>query len=305
MKLLLACCLPALCAFAGSDYSQDYAELKQKVAADKMDAHLADWRKSQPENPDAWILSANWFFEQAQSESISITNKLAGKGDFAVTDPKTGKQAGSISTGSRSDPEKMKAATEALREALTRWPQRLDIHCGLAHMFETSDAWSAELATLRALAVATREHAGKLRWCHDEPLDAPDAAFVAGKLHSYALHQFEKESPETDARFHQVAQLIVATFPDSAIGHNDLAVFHGVTKNWREAQKALEAAAKVAPDDALVWANIGDNSLRLGDPKRARSAYEKVITLDSDPRMAAHAKAALAKLSGGKSGKKK
>lgn len=281
---------------AGADYSGDYAALKKKVPADQMEAHLAHWRTSQPEDPDAWILSANWSFEQAQSESIAVTTQPAREGDLAVTDPKTGKTVGSLSTSTRADPERLKTATGLLREAAKRWPQRLDIHCGLAHMLEASGAWGEQLDAMRALLAAVREHPGKLRWCHGEPLDAPESAFVASKLHSYALHQFEKETPETDARFHTVAKLIVASFPDSALGHNDLAIFHGLKKNWRAVQTALEAAAKAAPEDALVWANLGDNSVRLSNAKRARTAYEKVIALNSDLRMVTHAQAGLAKL---------
>jgi tetratricopeptide (TPR) repeat protein len=296
MKALLLWICAAVSVFAADDYRAAYAKLKEQVPDDKMEALLEHWREADPDNPDAWILSANWFFEKAQSENVSVTTKTAQKGDFVVTDPKTGKAVGSISSEVAFDPKRISAATGFLRAALERWPHRVDIRCGLAHMLETTHAWDEEFEVLRALAEAPGKYPGRLRWCYDEPLDAPESDFIAEKLHSYALHQFQRETPETDEHFHQVAKLIAEAFPNVAYGHNDLAVFHGLTKNWAAAQAPLETAAKVAPKDALVWSNLGDNCARLGDFKRAREAYGKVIELDADPELTAHAKEELAKL---------
>jgi hypothetical protein len=303
MKTLLVWVCAAATAFAGGDYRAAYTKLKQEVPADKMEAHLKQWRETEPDNPDAWILSANWFFEKAQSEGIVISAKPAGKEDFVVSDPKTGKAVGSISSSPTYDPKRTSAATGFLRSALERWPHRVDIHCGLTHMLETTGAWKEQLEALRGLVEATRKYAGKLRWCHDEPLEEAEGSFVAGKLHSYALHQFHRETPEGDAHFHKLATLLAEAFPNEALGHNDLAVFYGLSRNWKAAQKPLEAAARVAPDDALVWSNLGDNCIRLGDQKRARAAFEKVIELNSDPKLTAHAKTELEKLNTGAKGR--
>ena len=55
-------------------------------------------------------------------------------------------------------------------------------------------------------------------------------------------------------------------------------------------------AVEVAPGDALVWANLGDNSVKLGDPAQARTAYEKVIALKPDASFVKQAKEGLADL---------
>lgn len=217
---------------SASDYVGDFERLKADVPAKKMESHLADWRKREADNPDAWILSANWFFEQASA--VTISTKKPEAGDLALVDPKTGETKGSIGTG-EFDAVMTNHAAGFLREAITRWPNRLDLHCGLAHMMQESGQWEAEMAALRALAQAARTHAGKLRWCHDEALEVSDQEFLAKQLHSSALVQFRKETAEGDTHFREIAQLIIEACPGQAQGHNDLAVFHGLSQNWAAA----------------------------------------------------------------------
>src|SRR5262249_15718497 len=116
---------------------------------------------------------------------------------------------------------------------------------------------------------------------------------LADKLHSFARQQFELETKASDQRFFEIAQMTVRACPKSAKGYNDVAVYNGLTKNWKAAQPALEKGVEVAPGDALVWLNLGDNCVRLGKTDAARKAYQQVVELKTDDRLI---KAALEKL---------
>ena len=59
MKAVFSALLMFAATLGAGDYKKDFADLKAKVAKEKMDAHLADWRAREPENPDAWIHSSN------------------------------------------------------------------------------------------------------------------------------------------------------------------------------------------------------------------------------------------------------
>ena len=300
MKAMLAALLLAAGALHASDYSQDYKALKEKVGKENMDKTLADWRKLDPGNPDAWIHSANWAMEQA--DGIAIRSKKGPllpegeykaelRGDQIVVLGPDGKPAADI-VGDRSRVGIAQAAAY-LSAALKKWPYRADIHCGLATVYARGEMWPAHTAALRAFVDAAHGQKGKLRWCHDEPLGEPEDVFLAEKLHSFAAEQFQMENKAADQRFFEIAQILVRACPKSPMGYNDIAVYHGLTKNWKAAQPVLEKAASVAPDDALVWMNLGDNCVRLGKTDAGRKAYQHVIELRSDDKLVKDAESKL------------
>ena len=267
-----------------STYSADYTRLKKKVAAEKMEDYLEEWRKREPGNPDSYILSANWYFEQTMNV-ISLTTKPPAGKDFGLRDQK-GNVVGSVSSGSA---EGANQAAEFLRAALQRWPERFDIHCGVAHMMQETSQWDAEMDALRNAAAAVKASGGKLRWCHADQIAPPLDEFVASKFHSFALRQYERENEDGMKRMQAIAELLVEVAPNRPEGYNDLAAVKGTSEDWAGMQALLEKAVAVAPRDGLVWLNLGDNSVRLGRTDRAREAYRHVlkITKDKDSRRAA------------------
>ena len=306
MKAMLAAAFLMAATLHASDYQADYAALKAKVGREHLEQHLAEWRKSEPDNPNAWILSANWALDEAD---VAIVDRGEGatlppgnyklemrEGKVVVIDAK-GKVAGGIVP----DPAQAGIVKAAwfISEALKKWPHRADLHCGLATVYARGAFWPEHVAALRGFVNAARSQAGKLRWCHDAPLDAPEDVFLADKLHSFARQQFDHESKGADQRFFEIAQMTARACPKSPKGYNDLAAYHGLSENWKAAQFLLERAAKVAPDDALVWMNLGDNSQRLGRAEVARNAYQHVIDLQSNPALVKDAQAKLEALGKG------
>lgn len=294
--LLLALALHA------SDYDADYQKLIHDVPSEQMEKHLADWRTREPDNPDAWIHSANWFFNQSRVTEMDIGGKPLPADTFVLEevdgkiiarDAKTKRKLGQVNSTTRYEEKAARTAITLLRDAVKRWPQRLDIHCGIAHILTELGALGEVRDALTLMTTQARELRGKLRWCHDEVLGKSEEVFLAEKLQGFALQMFDRQTGPADHIFFQIATLMATELPALPHGFNNLAVYHGLQKDWPAAQKALEQAAIVAPDDALVWANLGDNSVRLKLKTRARECYERVLQLEPDH---AEARKALGKL---------
>ena len=303
MKAVLSALLMSAATLSAGDYKKDYAELKAKVAKEKMDLHLADWRAREPENPDARILSSNWTLEQANGVEMRGKNgKILPQGDYKMEMQgeriiilgKDGKPVGEMVNNV--NPAGVRKAAGFLGEALKKWPHRADIHCGLATIYQRDGFWNEHVDALRAFAKSTGEQKGKLRWCHDEAVGQPEEEFVADKLHSFAMRQYERENPDGDRRFLEIGKLLVETCPKSAKGYNDVAIGYGLAKDWKAVQPVQEKAAEIAPEDSIVWMNLGDNSVRLGNKPAARKAYERVLELKPDPEMLMDVREKLAKL---------
>ena len=142
MKAVLSALLIFAAPLCAGEYQKDFADLKAKVPKEKMDAHLADWRTREPENPDAWILSSNWTLEQADGVEMRGKNgkklpegdyKMEMQGERIIIVGKDGKPVGEMV--SAMNPDGVRKAAGFLGEALKKWPHRADIHCGLATIF--------------------------------------------------------------------------------------------------------------------------------------------------------------------------
>jgi hypothetical protein len=108
-------------AASGREYARRYRQLLDQHAEGQIEPLLTEWREKAPDDPDAWITSANYYFNQRQ---VMLSMKKPGPGDITLTDKRTGK-VGSISF--EQDKPGMKRAAELLQEATTKFPEHLAI----------------------------------------------------------------------------------------------------------------------------------------------------------------------------------
>ncbi len=274
---------------SGQAYAARYDQLKDQHAEAEIEPLLTEWREKAPDDPDAWITSANYYFNQRQ---VAISTKKAGPSDFKLTDKK-GKQAGSISF--EQDKENMKRAADLLQEASTKFPDRLGIWCGLAFIYQESGDFDNELSTLKKLVAYAREHPAQLKW-EGKPLNEPADEFVAEKLHSYGQYYEKKENPEDDKRWFQISTLAMEQYPNHAEGYIDGAGYWADIGEWQKARELLEKAHETNPKSLDALLGLGKVSVEMKDFASARKYFEEVLKLQSSGAYAQEAKEALRKL---------
>jgi tetratricopeptide (TPR) repeat protein len=271
-------------------YSARYDQLIDQHAEAQIEPLLTEWREKAPDDPDAWITSANYYFNQRQ---VNISTKKAGQGDFKLTDKKTGKEAGSISF--EQTKENVKRAADILQEATTKFPDRLGIWCGLAFIYQESGDFDNELATLKKMVAYAREHPAQLKW-EGEPLKEPADKFVAEKLHEYGLYYEKKQNAEDDKRWFQISTLATEQYPNDAEGFNDAAGYWVDIQEWQKARELLEKAHQINPKSVGALINLGNVSVEMKDFSGARKYYEEALKLEPNGQYAQEAKEALRKL---------
>ena len=164
---------------SGRNYARRYRELLDQHKESEKEALLAEWRAKAPDDPDAWINSANYYFNQRQ---MRIEMRSPSPGDITMTDKRTGKVA---AITEEVDKPGMKQAIDLLEEATTKFPDHLDIWCGLAFMYQENGDFDNELSTLKKMVAYAREHPTQLKWLKGAPLGAP-AGNRTGVLESAA-----------------------------------------------------------------------------------------------------------------------
>ena len=275
---------------SGQEYAHRYRQLLDQHAEGQIEPLLTEWREKAPDDPDAWITSANYYFNQRQT---NISAKKPGPGDITLTDKKTGKLAGSISfeqvEGSR------KRAADLLQEATTKFPDRLGIWCGLAFIYQESGDFDNELSTLKKMVAYAREHPTKLMW-EGESLKEPVDKFIAQKLHEYGQYYEKKENPADDKRWFQIATLATEQYPNNPEGFNDAAGYWADIGEWQKARESVEKAHQIDPKSVGALLNLGNISVQMKDFTGARKYFEEAVKLDPNGQYGREAKDALRKL---------
>jgi tetratricopeptide (TPR) repeat protein len=289
-------------AVAADGYRQRFEALETKkdnTAAEKL---LAEWLAKAPGDPAAYVAGANHYFNRSRDVPLVISTAPAGEGGLTLKSDATGKNAGSINPG---EPDKALAAraVDLLRQATTRFPDRLDIWFGLAYLQQESRDWDGEVATLRAAVAAAVARPAAMRWEDGAPLPEPAERFIPRSLHEYARFHLERgNAAEPMARATAIATLASESYPRHPYAFNTLAAIHYAHGDSRGALDYLQKAHDLAPDDMLVLFNLARTAGELGDTKRAQEGFEAVVAKSKDREIVRDARAELKKLRAKKRG---
>jgi tetratricopeptide (TPR) repeat protein len=275
---------------SGQEYAHRYRQLVDQHAERQIEPLLTEWREKAPDDPDAWITSANYYFNQRQ---MRIEMKEPKPGDITVTDKRTGK-VGTIVH--EVDKPGMKRAVDLLQEATAKFPDHLDIWCGLAFFYQESGDFDNELSTLRKMVAYSREHPAQLKWLKGEPLGEPADKFVPDKLHEYGLYYEKKENAEDDKRWYQIATLATEQYPNDPQGFKDAASYWADIGEWQKARESFEKAHQLDPKSVVALIALGQVSVEMKDFASAQKYYEEALKLEPNGQYAQTAKEALQKL---------
>jgi tetratricopeptide (TPR) repeat protein len=275
---------------SGQEYAHRYRQLLDQHAEAQIEPLLTEWREKAPDDPDAWITSANYYFNQRQ---MRIEMKEPRPGDITVTDPRTGKVGTIIH---EEDKPGMKQAVDLLQEATTKFPDHLDIWCGLAFFYQDSGDFDNELSTLKKMVAYAREHPTQLKWLKGEPLSEPADKFVPDKLHEYGLYYEKKENAEDDKRWFQISTLATDQYPNDPQGFKDAAGYWADIGEWKKARELFEKAHQLDPKSVGTLIGLGQISAEIKDFVSARKYYEDALKLEPNGEYAQTAKEALGKL---------
>ncbi len=275
---------------SGQEYARRYRQLLDQHAEEQIEPLLTEWREKAPDDPDAWITSANYYFNQRQT---NISTKKPGPGDITLTDKK-GKLTGSISF--EQNKTDMKRAADLLQEATTKFPDHLDIWCGLAFMYQESGDFDNELSTLKKMVAYTREHPAQLKWLKGEPLSEPADKFVPEKLHEYGSYYEKKENAEDAKRWFQISTLASQQYPSDVNVWIDVGGYYADMGEWKNAIDSFEKARSLNPKSQMILVNLARFSLELKDNAGARKYFEEGLSVDPKGEYAQEAKEALRKL---------
>jgi tetratricopeptide (TPR) repeat protein len=284
------------CRASARDFQQQWEKLARDGTEGQIDRLVEDWKAAEPNNPEVYVSAANYYFRKAQQGGIQISRKSPEEGDFLVSDPESGDVVGSLGVASAIDSAVASRAAGMLREATVKFPERLDIWFGLAHIHQELDNFDAQYAAVEGALEYATAHPTALKWQGGEPLSEDPAQFIPDAVQAYLSHYFRRGTAEDDERFLRLAKLVAGCYPQHPYPVNSLAAYHAAREEWANALPFLEKAHALDPDDPLIMMNLGMVHSRLDDNAKARAYYERVLASDADDEILEQAREKLAEL---------
>lgn len=289
--------LAATCAVAQSarDYASEADSLMSYPDSLKAVALFRDWHAARPDDPEGYVAEANYWFARAYHPGVAVTTKPPEGGDLSLTDS-TGNVAGSLSEDDRYDEELAQRAAGVLDPAIRRFPRRLDLYFGQAHIYEAIGDFDSERRALYAAVEEALAHPAEMRWTNGDTLASPAHEFVPGAVHSYATHYAEQATDLGNQHFAELTRLGVWAYPRDVRLLNDMAAVYLLANDPRSALPWLLKANAADTTDALVVANIGHVYQQLGDFPRARDYTSRVLRMTDDEQLLNEARRRLEEL---------
>jgi len=275
----------------GEDFAVKLKAMSPSSPAQDIQAFIKDSYEANQNDPAYYVASANYWWNLSLEPNIST--KPSEKGDFVVADPKTGKEVGSMSTEGRVNPQVPENAVQLLREALKRFPNRIDIGMGLAYMLRELDKQKDCLDVLLQVLHDAEKNPAELQWKSGEPLPKPPNIYIPELMQGYTGSFYRLETKEGDALCHSLCEAIIHAYPDHPYAYNIIAALCSANKDDQGCAKYLLIAYQKAPNDSIVILNLANTYRRLGDKKEAERYYKLVLASKPSEDIKAEAEASL------------
>jgi len=272
----------ALSPAGAGDFRERFDEAARTENDAQVDQAVAAWQAAEPQNAESFVKAANYYFAKARRQLIQMYRNPPQKGDWALRDPKSGKVIGSIGPEVVLDPVAASRATDILREATRRFPERLDIWFGLVYIHKESGDFDALYSTLEESINYARDHSTALKWEDGRPLEKDPSHFIPEYAQTHIKDYLTGETPEDEERGLRLAKLLAASYPKHPYPLNSIAVYYAEKKDWTQAVSYFEKAHELDPRDAIIMCNLGMIYAELNENAKARAYFEKVIASDAE-----------------------
>jgi len=238
----------------------------------KIKSLLAEWERSNPNDPELYTAASNFYFSTSQKEVVSLERNQKSGESIQLTDS-TGKVAGYLNSNLSYDPTRLTKSLSYLNKGIEKFPSRLDIRFGKCFILgEIEDYKSFTSEIIKAIEYSNTIKNNWL-WTENKKLDDAENSML-GSVYSYLKQLYETEDDSLLENIKQIGGLAIKYYPANVEILSITAVAHTLTKSYDEAIKYLQMAEKINPKDFIVLNNIAECFKRKGDKENAIKYFQ-------------------------------
>ena len=189
----------------------------------------------------------------------------------------------------------IKQSIEILRQAVAKYPERLDIRVGISQLHAMNEDYEGLLKNYEEILryAASKDFKG-LMVSKGRPAPDPKESLSNDMHHYYAEYSRRTENPDDKLAF-RFAETATKYFPKDVRAWNNLCAEYAQQNNYPKAIESLMKAHELDKKDPIVLMNLAHLFVSSKKPKEAIVYYQKVVDL-KDPDFSEEAESEIEKL---------
>ena len=272
-KIITVLILATFCNLVlGQSNYEKFKKLSKDNDTTRIKSLLAEWEKSNPNDPELYTSGFNYYFSKSKQEIISIDKAKHGKESFQFTDS-TGKVAGYLSSDLGYNPDKLNKALDYGNKGIEKFPNRLDLRFGKCYVLGEI----ADYDNFTTEIIKTVEYSNTIKnnwlWTENKKLDDAEN-FMLGAIQTYLRQLYDTEDDILLENMIRIGDVTLKYYPNNIEILSTTAVASTLTKNYDKALIYLKQAEKLNPKDFIVLNNIARSYNLKGDKENAIKYYE-------------------------------
>jgi tetratricopeptide (TPR) repeat protein len=287
-KAIVVIVLSVLANSAAADITEEQlARAMQLISDENYDSAFAliqEFKRANPEDPEYFVLSINYYFMKSQHCSIEIApGEPKDNEPTLIIEDSVGATVAHLKDHTDYNLDTLNLGLEILRRGLTMYPTRLDMHFGLVHVCEESGLLNEMALALRTILELGASVKGDWLWTQSEPLQEDPATFILENVQTRIGRLFEQDSPLADSVAVALSEALTKHYPNSAYGHSNLGYFFQIKGDLEKSISHYTKALVIDSTDAIVLANLAQLNEDVGRVSSAIQFYEQLLrvgTLD-------------------------
>lgn len=267
--LLLLYSLPLLA--AAQTNQEQFKKFFKENDSIKIKSLLAEWEKTNPDDPELYVSAINFYFLNSRQEIISLDREQKSKEGFQLTDS-SGKVAGYVNSNTGYDTEKLSKAIAYANRGIDKFPNRLDIRFGKCYILQQIGDW--DNFTKEIIRTIAYSQANKNNWVWKDNKPQPDGEnFFLETIQTYLRELYDTEDDNLLPNMIAIGEASLQYYHNSVEIFSTTAVALMLTKNYDKAIDYLKQAEKLNPKDFIVLNNIAQGYKLKGDKANAIKYY--------------------------------
>jgi tetratricopeptide (TPR) repeat protein len=244
--------------FSFTSHAMDKSVFKSMM--DKLDAKdfpsvekfLDKEKESLRQDPEYHVILLNYAYAK-RNNTLIVAKGKPKEGDIVFGDKDTGEAVGFIRQGGD---EIIVDAIVQTRQALPAFSNRLDIHFGIVTISAAIKRWDIVGNQLVDILTVSKSIKNQWKWGPIGSMDGEPRTFMLENVQSKINQLFRAEDEIADKMLIKVSEMMIKYYPEVIYGYSNLGVIYLATEKYGLAEKYINQALAIGPDDPVVRDNL-------------------------------------------------
>ncbi len=257
--------------FGQTNYEK-FKKLFENNDTTKIKSLLADWEKTNPNDPELYTSAINFYFSNSKQEVVSLDGQQKSEEGFQLTDS-VEKVAGFINSNLGYNSGEVSKAIRYATTGIDKFPNRLDIRFGKCYLLQQIGDY--DNFTKEVIKTVEYSQVNKNQWLWTENKKQEDGEnFMLESIHSYLKQLYDTEDDNLLLNMIQIGEATLKYYNNNVEILSITAVALMLTNNYDKAIEYLKQAETINPKDFIVLNNMAQGYKLKGDKDNAIKYYK-------------------------------